>query len=153
LLELARDGARRVTHAWTCGHSQAAPSARLFLLSTKDAEKDQMRKGKLDDTRRWRAGRRDEMDYVSWDRQRTHKHRLDYVVGYLTGGTLTASSRGGEIEASVEKHLLTSRAAGVEQMLWINRIRTSLKSFPAMRATGSVSREGLSSSSFMRSRG
>jgi len=27
---------------------------------------------------------------------------------------LTASSRGGEIEASVEKHRLTSRAAGVE---------------------------------------
>jgi beta-alanine degradation protein BauB len=43
-----------------------------------------------------------------------HTHALDYVVVYLTSGTLTVRSTVGEVEASVEKHQLTSRSAGVQ---------------------------------------
>jgi beta-alanine degradation protein BauB len=42
-----------------------------------------------------------------------HTHAHDYVVVYLTGGTLTVTTPTGEIKAPVAPHFVTSRAAGI----------------------------------------
>lgn len=42
-----------------------------------------------------------------------HTHGLDYLVVYLTDGTLTVDTGTERIEATIEKHLLTSRPAGI----------------------------------------
>jgi quercetin dioxygenase-like cupin family protein len=42
-----------------------------------------------------------------------HTHRYDYLVVYLTDSTLTVEAEGRILEASVSKHAVTSRAAGV----------------------------------------
>ena len=42
-----------------------------------------------------------------------HVHGLDYLVIYLTPGTLTVKADGTLVEAAVTAHLVTSRPAGV----------------------------------------
>lgn len=41
-----------------------------------------------------------------------HTHGYDYLVVYLTDGTLTVEAEGQVINTSVSKHAVTSRAAG-----------------------------------------
>jgi len=43
----------------------------------------------------------------------SHTHEYDYLVVYLTDGTLTVEAEGQILEASISKHTVTSRAAGV----------------------------------------
>jgi quercetin dioxygenase-like cupin family protein len=43
----------------------------------------------------------------------SHTHGLDYLVVYLTDGTLTVDANGQIIEAPVSKHSVTSRPAGI----------------------------------------
>jgi quercetin dioxygenase-like cupin family protein len=43
----------------------------------------------------------------------SHTHGYDYLVVYLTDGTLTVEAEGQIFEASISKHTVTSRAAGV----------------------------------------
>jgi len=42
-----------------------------------------------------------------------HTHGYDYLVIYLTDGTLTVETEGQIIEAPISKHTVTSRPAGV----------------------------------------
>jgi len=42
-----------------------------------------------------------------------HTHKLDYLVVYLTDGILTVEADGQVFEASVSKHAVTSRPAGI----------------------------------------
>lgn len=43
----------------------------------------------------------------------SHTHGFDYLVVYLTDGILTVEAEGQVFEASVSKHTVTSRVAGV----------------------------------------
>ncbi len=43
----------------------------------------------------------------------SHTHGYDYLVVYLTDGTLTVEAEGQTFEAPIAKHTVTSRAAGV----------------------------------------
>jgi quercetin dioxygenase-like cupin family protein len=43
----------------------------------------------------------------------SHTHGHDYLVVYLSDGTLTVEAEGRSFKASVSKHTVTSRAAGV----------------------------------------
>jgi quercetin dioxygenase-like cupin family protein len=43
----------------------------------------------------------------------SHTHGRDYLVVYLTDGTLTVEAQGRTFEAPVVKHSVTSRSAGI----------------------------------------
>ena len=43
----------------------------------------------------------------------SHTHGLDYLVVYLTDGTLTVEAQGQVFDVPIAKHTVTSRAAGV----------------------------------------